>query len=290
MMSVASWVADAVLALLLMGTLAMVVRLDRALRVVRRDRGAFETLITNLGSATSAVKNGIDALRGEAERAAEQIEKRSEEADKMATDLSFLIEAADRTGSKLEERMQAAVKLATVPVEPEAPEPVAEIVAARPARRAAGRFLLRRSTDAAPVAVVEMEVAVATINAVTIGDVAADDVTVDDVVAEDVTVEDVAAEEVVPAIEPVMAGADEAIVEEIVLDIAVVVDVPAPSPAARDLRELSGVTTRRHAYRADRRQHHAAPVADVAVLGSVAGETAVPVAEIKPAASIKMVG
>jgi hypothetical protein len=101
------WIADAVLALLLISTLIMAVKLDRALRVVRRDRAVFEALITNLSSATNSVKLGIQALRNEADRAAEQIERRSEDADKLATDLSFLIEAADRAGARLDEARQA---------------------------------------------------------------------------------------------------------------------------------------------------------------------------------------
>jgi hypothetical protein len=106
MISIWGWIADAVLAVLLTGTLFMTIRLDRALRVVRRDRAVFEALISNLGSATNSVKLGIQALRNEADRAAEQIERRSEDADKLATDLSFLIEAADRAGARLEEGRQ----------------------------------------------------------------------------------------------------------------------------------------------------------------------------------------
>jgi Domain of unknown function (DUF6468) len=106
MISIWGWIADAILAVLLSGTLVMTIRLDRALRVVRRDRAVFEALISNLGSATNSVKLGIQALRNEADRAAEQIERRSEDADKLATDLSFLIEAADRAGARLEEGRQ----------------------------------------------------------------------------------------------------------------------------------------------------------------------------------------
>ncbi len=108
MISVWGWIANVVLALLLTGTLVMAVRLDRALRVVRRDRVVFEALITNLGSATTSVKLGIQALRNEAARAAEQIERRTEDADKLATDLSFLIDAANRAGARLEEGQQFA--------------------------------------------------------------------------------------------------------------------------------------------------------------------------------------
>ena len=101
-----NWLADAVLAVLLVGTLIMSIRLDRALKVVRCDRSAFEALITNLGAATASVRVGIQGLRGEAERAAEQIERRTGDADKMATDLSFLIEAAERAAALLDGRVQ----------------------------------------------------------------------------------------------------------------------------------------------------------------------------------------
>lgn len=105
---------DILLALLLIGTIVMAIRLDGALRVIRRDRGVFEALIVNLSSATESVKFGIQALREEADRAARHIGQRSQEADKMATDLSFLIEAADRAGVKLEERVRSVRPPATV--------------------------------------------------------------------------------------------------------------------------------------------------------------------------------
>lgn len=103
-----SLAADGLMALLLIMTIVTVVRLEGALRVVRRDRGVFETLISNLSSATESVKIGIQALRDEAARAARHIEQCSQDADKMATDLSFLIEAADRAGTRLEERLRSA--------------------------------------------------------------------------------------------------------------------------------------------------------------------------------------
>ena len=81
--------------------------LERALRIIRRDRGVFETLILNLSSATDSVTVGIEALRDEAGRAARHIGQSSQDADKMATDLSFLIEAADRSGARLEERLRS---------------------------------------------------------------------------------------------------------------------------------------------------------------------------------------
>ena len=119
-----SWLADAALVMLLTATLVMAVRLDRALRVIRRDRAVFETLITNLGAATGSVKAGIQALRTEADRAAEQIERRTMEADKMATDLSFLVESADRAGARLEQTLRSTNehKSEQVPTTPAPPE------------------------------------------------------------------------------------------------------------------------------------------------------------------------
>ena len=120
-MLTSTWLADGILCLLLTGTLVMAIRLDRALRLVRRDRTAFETLIGSLGSATQAVSLGIQKLRGEAELAADLVGRRSDEADRLATDLSFLIERAERAGNKLE----LAMKSSTVPTDDVAgvPEP-----------------------------------------------------------------------------------------------------------------------------------------------------------------------
>lgn len=150
-----SWMADAVLAMLLTATLVMAIRLDRALRVVRRDRTSFETLISNLGAATGSVKAGIQALRAEAERAAEQIDRRSVDADKMATDLSFLVEAADRAGARLEQTLQTLVARsgpvsdgATDTATREVQGPAVVLAGAKPAKAAQRR--VRRKASPAP--------------------------------------------------------------------------------------------------------------------------------------------
>lgn len=138
MINVWTWLADGLLVLLLSGTLVMAIRLDRALRVVRRDRAAFEALISSLGAATGSVKSCIQALRTEAERAAEQIERRSSDADKMATDLSFLVEAADRAGGKLEQTLQS---LEAVPADADLDDAVPD--AARAPKRYRSKAVLK---------------------------------------------------------------------------------------------------------------------------------------------------
>jgi hypothetical protein len=112
MMSTYGWIIDTALILLLSSTFVMALRLDRALRIVRRDRAAFEALISSLSSATNAVKLGIQKLRDEAERSAEHIERRSNEADRMATDLSFLIERAEGAGGRLEAGLRGMAAIA----------------------------------------------------------------------------------------------------------------------------------------------------------------------------------
>lgn len=128
------WLADAILALLLTVTLVMAFRLDSALRVIRRDRAVFETLISNLGAATASVKSGIQTLRSEAERAAEQIERRTMEADKMATDLAFLAESAEQAGARLEQTLRSALAVARVGDPTEAPAKATDAGHANPTR------------------------------------------------------------------------------------------------------------------------------------------------------------
>jgi len=136
-----NWIADIVLMLMLAGTLIVSVKLDKALRAIGRDRAAFQTLISSLSTATDAVKLGIQALRAETERSAGQIERRSEEADRVATDLSFLIEAAERAGTRVEERLSTAASSRS-----ETSRPVAT---ARKLMKG-GRYTPRRAADPAP--------------------------------------------------------------------------------------------------------------------------------------------
>jgi len=211
MMNVWSWLADAALALLLAATLITSVRLDRALRVVRRDRAAFEALITNLGAATGSVKSGIQALRNEAERAAEQIERRSGEADKMATDLSFLIEAADRAGARLERALPAAPAAEAGPAAEPAPRAVlpARIRPGLTAKAAAPKRSRAKPAPTPTPAPADLPQAM----------------------------EPASAPATAPSMAPVRPARAEA--------------ADAPDAALADMRELAGITTRRRSPRAE---------------------------------------
>lgn len=107
-MAVWDLVVSGVLALLLVAVIVASLRLDRALRYMRRDRGAFEDLVSNLATANESAAVVIRALRAEADRAVLQVGERVAEADRMATDLSFLMDAADTAGSRLEARLREA--------------------------------------------------------------------------------------------------------------------------------------------------------------------------------------
>lgn len=140
---------SAVLALLLVAMIAASLRLDRALRSMRRDRGAFEALVSNLASANQSVALGIQALREEADRAARQVTHCVSEADKMATDLSFLVEAADNAGSRLETRLREARSARGASAAADAAPPESRIVRAARVLRA-GRSVPRRAGAPSP--------------------------------------------------------------------------------------------------------------------------------------------
>jgi hypothetical protein len=137
-MSTWAWLTDAFLVVLLIGTFVMTMRLDRALRIVRHDRAAFETLITSLSSATSAVKTGIQKLRAEAERSSGHIETRCGEADRMATDLSFLIERAERAGERMESGLLEISGMASRANDDTAPRKTTSRASAKSAAKMAG--------------------------------------------------------------------------------------------------------------------------------------------------------
>lgn len=107
-MAIWDLVVSGVLALLLVVMIVASLRLDRALRYMRRDRGAFEDLVSNLAIANESAAVVIRALRAEADRVVLQVGERVTEADRMATDLSFLVDAADTAGSRLEARLREA--------------------------------------------------------------------------------------------------------------------------------------------------------------------------------------
>ena len=93
--------ADAVVALLLVATIAYSVVLNRRLTAVRSDREKFETLIRNLNAASQRAEGAVSKLRGTAEDLGQRLDKKVDEARGLADDLAYMIERGSNIADKL---------------------------------------------------------------------------------------------------------------------------------------------------------------------------------------------
>ena len=118
----------AVLALL-GAAIPFAVRLERALREIRKDRAAMETSAHGLSEAAGAAESAILRLRATAELAGRQVQERVNTAEPLRDDLRFLIERAET----LADRLEALVRLGRPMASHEAP-PAPAPAAARPLR------------------------------------------------------------------------------------------------------------------------------------------------------------
>lgn len=116
------WILELVLVLLLLATLFQAVRLERALGVLRRDRGALEGLVAGFNASTRQAESGIERLRSAADGAGRLIERQVAASVSLKDDLSFLTERGDRLADRLDALIRTARPLAT--------EPVAEVATA----------------------------------------------------------------------------------------------------------------------------------------------------------------
>jgi hypothetical protein len=106
---------DLVLVLLLGMTLFHAVRLDRALRTLKRDRAALDGLLNGFESTTRQAEAGLDRLRGATETTAAQMARQSQVAQALHDDLSFLTERGERLADRLDSLVRAAMPLAAEP-------------------------------------------------------------------------------------------------------------------------------------------------------------------------------
>ena len=98
---------DAVLICLLAATLFHALRLERALGVLRQDRGALEKLVAAFDSATHQAEQGVERLRGSAEGAGQQLSRQIDRAGGLRDDLVFLAERAERAADRMEQGLRA---------------------------------------------------------------------------------------------------------------------------------------------------------------------------------------
>jgi len=115
------WILELFLLLLLMATLFQAVRLERALGVLRRDRGALESLVAGFNASTRQAESGIERLRSAADGAGRLIEKQIEASVSLKDDLSFLTERGDRLADRLDALVRSARPLAMEPTAVSAP-------------------------------------------------------------------------------------------------------------------------------------------------------------------------
>ncbi len=126
------WSAQLLLIALLVAALPFVIRLERALASVRRDRLALEASAAALGESTRVAEAAAIRLRAAAEGAGRQVAERLAVAEPMRDDLRYLVERAEGLADRLDGQIRIARPVA-------APEPAV----AQPGHSQAERELLR---------------------------------------------------------------------------------------------------------------------------------------------------
>lgn len=101
-MSVLEWTLQLVLLGLLGAAIPFALRLERALREIRRDRGALEGSAQGLGEAARMAEAAMVRLRASAEVAGRQVAERTAVAEPLRDDLRYLIERAETLADRLE--------------------------------------------------------------------------------------------------------------------------------------------------------------------------------------------
>jgi hypothetical protein len=133
-MSVLEWSLQILLLGLLGAAIPFALRLERALREIRRDRGALEGSAQGLGEAARMAEAAMVRLRASAELAGRQVAERTAVAEPLRDDLRYLIERAETLADRLEGLVRAGRPIAAEA--PRAAEPALQSQAERDLVRA----------------------------------------------------------------------------------------------------------------------------------------------------------
>jgi hypothetical protein len=133
-MSMLEWALQLLLLGLLGAAIPFALRLERALREIRADRGALEGSAQGLGEAARMAEAAMVRLRASAELAGRQVAERTAAAEPLRDDLRYLIERAETLADRLEGLVRAGRPIAAEP--PRAAEPVLQSQAERDLVRA----------------------------------------------------------------------------------------------------------------------------------------------------------
>lgn len=107
-MTMLEWSAQGLLLLLLAAAIPFVIRLERSLAALRRDRGALETSAAGFTEATRQAEGTLVRLRAIAEMAGKTVEERAKAAEALRDDLRDLAERAEIAADRLERALRAA--------------------------------------------------------------------------------------------------------------------------------------------------------------------------------------
>jgi len=101
------WGLQVTLLVLLGAAIPFAVRLERALRELRKDRSAMDISAQGLSEAAAAAESAILRLRATAELAGRQVQERVTTAEPLRDDLRFLIERAETLADRLDSLVRA---------------------------------------------------------------------------------------------------------------------------------------------------------------------------------------
>ncbi len=142
-----SLILDALIALLLVATIAYAAVLNRKLGVLRNAKSEMEALIVSFSESTERAGSGVESLKQEAGRSGKALQSKVETARGLVDDLGFLIETGTRLAERLDGGVGAARAKPAAGLEAErAPAPRAP--AARPAAATAAAATAAAATAA----------------------------------------------------------------------------------------------------------------------------------------------
>lgn len=102
------WLAQLAVAALLVGTILVGLRLERALRTVRGDREALAGCAAGLDEASRRAQAASVALRRDAEESRAAMQAGTAAAEPVRDDLRYLLQRAEAVADRLEELVRAA--------------------------------------------------------------------------------------------------------------------------------------------------------------------------------------
>jgi hypothetical protein len=102
------WLAQLAVAALLAGTIPVALRLERALRAVRRDREGLQGCAATLDEASRHAEAASLRLRRDAEDSCRRMEEGMAAAEPLRDDLRYLLQRAEAVADRLDELVRAA--------------------------------------------------------------------------------------------------------------------------------------------------------------------------------------